>query len=97
MWLLCFTAITSLGSTVSRSIGTAAGISLAGSVVLMLSAQIPNYGSISPQALMGWAGILGKELSFNLQTSNFTALGAAVVLIIMALIWVVGLFEQQEL
>ncbi len=97
MWLLCFTAITMLGSTVSRSIGTAAGISLAGSVVLMLSAQIPNYGSISPQALMGWAGILGKELNFNLQTSNFTALGAAVVLIIMALIWAVGLFEQQEL
>ena len=97
MWLLCFTAITTLGSTASRSIGTAAGISLAGSVVLMLSAQIPNYGSISPQALMGWAGILGNELSFNLQTSNFTALGAAVVLIIMALIWAVGLFEQQEL
>jgi ABC-type transport system involved in multi-copper enzyme maturation permease subunit len=97
MWLLCFTAITTLGSTVSRSIGTAAGISLAGSVVLLLSAQIPNYGSISPQALMGWAGILGNELSFNLQTSNFTALGAAVVLIIMALIWAVGLFEQQEL
>jgi len=40
---------------------------------------------------------LGNELSFNLQTSNFTALGAAVVLIIMALIWAVGLFEQQEL
>ena len=97
MWLLCFTAITVLGSTVSRSIGTAAGISLAGSVVLMLSAQIPNYGNISPQALMGWAGILGSELSFTLQTSNFTALGAAVVLIIMALIWAVGLFEQQEL
>lgn len=97
MWLLCFTAITVLGSTVSRSIGAAAGISLAGSVVLMLSAQIPNYGNISPQALMGWAGILGSELSFNLQTSNFTALGAAFVLIIMALIWAVGLFEQQEL
>lgn len=97
MWLLCFTAITLLGSTVSRTIGTAAGISLAGSVVLMLSAQIPNYGNISPQALMGWAGILGSELSFNLQTSNFSALGAAVVLIIMALIWAVGLFEQQEL
>lgn len=97
MWLVCFSAITVLGSTVSRSIGTAAGISLAGSVVLMLSAHIPNYGSISPQALMGWAGILGKELNFNLQTSNFTALGAAVVLIIIALIWAVGLFEQQEL
>jgi len=97
LWLLCFSAITVLGSTVSRSIGAAAGISLAGSVVLMLSAQIPQYGSVSPQSLMGWAGMLGNELTFNLQTSNFTALAAAVVLIIMLLIWAVGLFEQQEL
>jgi len=97
LWLLCFSAITVLGSTVSRSIGAAAGISLAGSVVLMLSAQIPQYGSVSPQSLMGWAGMLGNELTFNLQTSNFTALAAAVVLIIMLLIWAIGLFEQQEL
>jgi ABC-2 type transport system permease protein len=97
IWLLCFSAITILGSTISRSIGVAAGISLAGAVVMMLSTQIPNYGSLSPQALMGWAGLLSSELSFNLQTSNFSALGAAVVLIIMALIWAVGLFEQQEL
>ena len=97
LWLLCFAAITILGSTVSRSIGTAAGISLAGSVVLMLSAQIPNYGVISPQSLMGWAGLLGTNLQFSLDTSNFTALGASVVLIIMLLIWSVGLFEQQEL
>ena len=97
VWLLCFAAITILGSTVSRSIGTAAGISLAGSVVLLLSAQIPKYGSISPQALMGWASMLGSELKFTLLTSNFTALGAAVVLIIMLLVWSIGLFEQQEL
>ena len=97
LWLLCFSAITVLGSTVSRSVGTAAGISLAGSVVLMLSTQIPNYGILSPQALMGWAGMLSSEMSFSLPTSNFSALGAAVVLIIMALIWAVGLFEQQEL
>ncbi len=97
LWLICFTAITILGSTVSRSVGTAAGISLAGSVILMLSAQIPRYGNFSPQALMGWAGMLASELNFNLQTSNFAALGAAIVFIIMALIWAVGLFEQQEL
>ncbi len=97
LWLLCFTAITILGSTVSRSIGAAAGISLAGSVVLMLSAQIPQYGAISPQSLMGWAGLLGTNLVFSLDTSNFTALGAGLVLIIMLLIWSVGLFEQQEL
>lgn len=97
LWLLCFTAITLLGSTVSRSVGAAAGISLAGSVILMLSAQIPRYGHLSPQALMNWAGILASKLSFNLQTSNFSALGAAIVLIIMLLIWAVGVFEEQEL
>lgn len=97
VWMLCFVAITILGSTFSRSNGVAAGISFAGSVVLLLSAQIPQYGSISPQALMGWVGLLGKELQFNLQTSNFTALGAAIVLIIWLLVWAVGLFEQQEL
>lgn len=97
LWLLCFSAITILGSTVSRSVGTAAGIGLAGSVVLLLSAQIPNYGLLSPQALMTWAGILSSELNFSLQTSNFAAVGAAVVLIILLLVWAVGLFEQQEL
>jgi uncharacterized membrane protein YhfC/ABC-type transport system involved in multi-copper enzyme maturation permease subunit len=97
LWLLCFSAITLLGSTVSRSVGAAAGISLAGSVILLLSAQIPRYGNLSPQALMNWAGMLASKLNFNLQTSNFSALGAAIVLIIMLLVWAVGLFEEQEL
>ena len=97
LWLMCFSTITILGSTVSRSIGTAAGVSLAGSVALLLSGQIPNYGALSPQALMGWAGILSSELSYTPQTSNFAAVGAAVVLIILLLVWAVGLFEQQEL
>jgi hypothetical protein len=97
LWLLCFSAITVLGSTLSRSIGTAAGISLAGSVVLLLSGQIPRYGALSPQALMGWVGILSSELRYSPQTSNFAAVGAAVVLIIMLLVWAVGLFEQQEI
>lgn len=97
LWLLCFAAITILGSTVSRSIGTAAGISLAGSVVLLLSGQIPQYGALSPQALMGWAGILSSELQYTPQTSNFSAVGTAVVMIILLLVWAVGLFEQQEL
>jgi len=97
LWLLCFTAITILGSTISRSSGVAAGISLAGSVVLLLSGQIPQYGALSPQALMGWAGILSSELSFSLETSNFAAIGTAIVLMVLLLVWAVGLFEQQEL
>jgi ABC-2 type transport system permease protein len=97
VWLLCFVAVTTLGSTVAKSIGAAAGISLGGAVVLMLTAQIPKYGAISPQALIGWAGLIGKDLTLSLQTSNFTALGAAVVFIVMCMVWAVGLFEQQEI
>ena len=97
MWLLCFVAITTLASTVSRSIGMAAGISLAGAVVILLSAQIPQYGAISPQALMNWAGMLAKDQAFNIQAANFTALGMSFVLIIMAMVWAVGLFERQEI
>ena len=97
MWLLCFVAITTLASTVSKGIGMAAGVSLAGAVVILLSVQIPKYGAISPQALMSWAGLLAQDQTFNIQTSNFTALGMAVVLIIMAMVWAVGLFERQEI
>jgi uncharacterized membrane protein YhfC/ABC-type transport system involved in multi-copper enzyme maturation permease subunit len=97
MWLLCFVAITTLASTVSKGIGMAAGFSLAGAVVILLSVQIPKYGAISPQALMNWAGLLAQDQIFNIQTSNFTALGMAVVLIIMAMVWAVGLFERQEI
>lgn len=97
MWLLCFVAITTLASTVSKGIGMAAGVSLAGAVVILLSVQIPKYGAISPQALMSWAGLLAQDQVFNIKTANFTALGMAVVLIIMALVWAVGLFERQEI
>lgn len=96
-WLLCYVAVTTLGSTLTRSIGTAAGVSLGFAIVLMLSAQIPQYGAISPQSLMGWASMIGQDLTLSLQTSNFTALGASLVFIIMSLVWAVGAFEQQEI
>jgi uncharacterized membrane protein YhfC/ABC-type transport system involved in multi-copper enzyme maturation permease subunit len=97
IWLMCFSAVTLLGSTVTRSIGAAAGVSLAGAVVIMVTGQIPQYGMISPQALMGWAAAISAEQAVLLQSSNFTALGTSVVLIILLLIWSVGLFERQEI
>ena len=96
-WLLVFVAITLLGSTVTKSVGAAAGVSLAGAIVVMLSAQIPQISMINPQALMAWAGSMTTTATFNLQTSNFTALGCAYVLIVLLIVWAVGLFEQQEL
>lgn len=97
LWLMVFVAITTLGSTVARSTGAAAGISLASAIVILLSGSIPRYGGISPQALMTWVASMTSKVVINLKTSNFTALGAAVVVIIIALVWAVGLFEQQEI
>jgi len=97
VWLLVFVAVTLLGSTVTRSVGAAAGVSLGGAILIMLSAQIPQVAPVNPQALMAWAGSMTTTASFNLQTSNFTALGCAFVIIVLAIIWAVGLFEQQEL
>ncbi|PKN84319.1 MAG: hypothetical protein CVU46_14500 [Chloroflexi bacterium HGW-Chloroflexi-8] len=97
IWLLVFVAITTLASTVTRSIGAAAGVSMAGAVLVLLSGSIPKYGAVSPQALMNWAASMTPTATFNLQTSNFTALGCAMVVIVLALVWAVGLFEQQEL
>jgi hypothetical protein len=94
---LVFAALTTLASTVTRSSGAAAGLSLAGAVLLLLSGQIPTYGTLSPQALMTWAASLTGDLAFNLQNGNFAALGCALLFIILALIWAVGLFEQQEI
>lgn len=97
VWLLCFVAIATLGSTLTRSIGAAAGVSVVGAVAMMLTAQIPQYGSISPQALMGWAGVIAREQALSLQTSNFSALGMGVVFIILCMVWAMGLFERQEI
>ncbi len=97
LWLMVFVAITTLGSTIARTTGAAAGISLAGAIAILLSASIPNYGAISPQSLISWVSTMTSNVAFNLKTSNFTALGAAVVVIIMSLVWAVGLFEQQEI
>ncbi len=97
LWLLVFVATTTLASTLTSSIGAAAGVSLGMAVVLMLSAQIPKYGAVSPQALMNWVGAMTANMSLDLQTSNFTALAAAVVVIIMSLVWAIGLFERQEI
>ena len=46
---------------------------------------------------MAWAGLLAKDQVYNAQTSNFTALGMSLVLIILCMVWAVGLFERQEI
>ncbi|MCA9929060.1 MAG: YhfC family intramembrane metalloprotease, partial [Anaerolineales bacterium] len=62
VWLLVFTAVSLLGSTIGRSTGAAAGIGLAGAVILLLAGSIPQWGALFfPSGLMTWASQLGLE------------------------------------
>jgi hypothetical protein len=57
VWLLVFaTVVTLLGSTITRSAGVAAGIALAGSVLVWLGGSWPRYGALFPSGMVNWAG-----------------------------------------
>lgn len=94
LWLLVFAAVTLLGSTIARTVGAAAGIGLAGAVLVLLAGSLPRIGPIMPAALVGWATQLGLGTAVP---ANGGALAMATVLIVVALITAVAVFEQQEL
>lgn len=94
LWLLVFTAVTLLGSTIGKSIGGAAGVALLGAVLLLLLGTFPTVGQFFPAALVSWAAQLGLpgEVPFN-----GAALSANGVLILLFLVTAVALFERQEI
>jgi len=94
VWLLVFAAMTLLGSTIGRTTGSASGIALVGSVLLLLAGSLPRIGAFAPSGLVAWAGQLGSGGDVP---ANSGALVAGVVLIIVSLITAVALFETQEL
>jgi ABC-2 type transport system permease protein len=94
IWLLVFVAVSLLGSTLAGSVGAAAGIGLAGSVVLLIAGSLPKIGPFMPGALVAWAGQLGLDLT---PAPNGGALMAGVVLIILCLLGAVAAIEEQEL
>jgi ABC-2 type transport system permease protein len=94
VWLLTFSAVTLLGSTLAPSTGVAAGIGLGGAVVLLLAGSVPRYGILSPAGLVGWASQLGLSVP---GATNGGALAASVVWIAVCLIVSVAVFEIQEL
>jgi hypothetical protein len=107
LWLLTFVALSLLGSTLGASTVAAGGISLGLSVALMLLGTLPQYGAFLPGALLGWAALVGQEAagvassmpgfgSGNL-SANGGAAASALVVIVMALVLSLGVFEQQEL
>jgi ABC-2 type transport system permease protein len=109
LWLLTFVALSLLGSTLGKSTVAAGGLGFGLSVALMLAGSLPRYGTLLPGGLMSWASILGNTAA-GVQASmpgspdmstEMIALGgsvaSALVVIVMALVLSVGIFEQQEL
>lgn len=103
VWLLVFTAVTLLGSTLANSTGAAAGIGLAGAIIFLLAGSMPRWGvAFFPSGLIAWASQLGIETpalgAVEVAISPLTgALAANVVWIVVMLITAVAVFEQQEL
>jgi ABC-2 type transport system permease protein len=95
LWLLAYVAVALFGSVVGQSTPAAAGIGLGGAVLLMLAANLPNVGVITPTGLIGWASqiAVGAENIFV----NGGALAMGFVIIVMCLIGSVAVFERQEL
>jgi ABC-2 type transport system permease protein len=94
LWLLLFTAVTLLGSTIAKSTGAAAGIGLLGAVLLLLAGSLPTVGPLMPSGLVAWASQLGLDATVQ---ANGGAVAAGVVLIVVMLVTAVAVFETQEL
>ena len=96
LWLLTYVAITLLGSTIGKTTGAAAGISLAGSVLILLAGNIPQVGMLFPSGLTAWATQIGSEVTEDVMI-NGGAVALAIVIIVMCIITAMGVFEKQEL
>jgi ABC-2 type transport system permease protein len=94
LWILIFASITLLGSTIGNSTGAAAGISLAGGILLLLAGSIPRIGALLPAGLLAWATQIGGQAE---PTSNWGAVTMSIVIILVCLISAWGVFERQEL
>jgi ABC-2 type transport system permease protein len=96
VWLLVFAAVALLGSALGGGTGAAAGIGLAGAVLLLIAGSLPRVGALMPGGLLAWAGQLGA-LGAEPVPPNYGALAGALVLITLSLIGALAAFERQEL
>jgi ABC-2 type transport system permease protein len=94
VWLLCFAAVTLLGSVLGRTTGMAVGFALAGAVLLLLAGGLPTIGALFPSGLLGWASQLGLDTAVS---ANGGTLAGSVVVIVVCLVTAVAIFEVQEL
>ena len=94
LWILIFAGVTLLGSSLGNSTGAAAGFSLGGAVLLMLSGSLPGIGALLPSGLLAWAGQIGAQEG---GASNWGAVTLGLVIILICLVSALGVFERQEL
>ena len=94
VWLLCYTAVTFLGSTIGNSVGAGAGLGLLGAVLLLLLGALPIVGMVAPSGLIAWVSQFGLD---GAVTANAGALAGSITLIIVLLITSLAVFEEQEL
>lgn len=92
-WLLPYVTITLVGSVLASSTSAAAGISVAGAVVLMLAGSLPQIAPLLPGALSGWATSLGAATP----AASVGALAMSLVIAVAGLLLGIGVFEKQEL
>lgn len=93
-WLLVFAAITLLGSAIGQSVAASAGISLLGSVLILLLGTIPQISGLTPSGLVAWANQLAAG---DVVSPNPGAISMSVVLVLILLITAMAVFEEQEL
>ena len=109
LWLLTFVGLSLLGSTLAASTVVAGGIGLGLSVLLMLAGGLPMVAALLPGGLLGWVAQLGQAAA-GIQpaaqaggpaagqlTASAGAAVSAVIVVVMALVLSIGVFEQQEL
>lgn len=94
LWVLVFAAVTLLGSTLGNSTGAAAGFSLGGAILLLISGSIPQIGALMPGGLLAWAGQMGTGSG---GAANWGAVTLGLVIIIVCLLAALAGFERQEL
>ena len=93
-WLLPYVTLALLGSVLANSTSAAAGISVAGAILLMIIGNIPQIAMLMPGGLMAWAGQIGVAETV---TTNGGALAMCFVFAVVGLVTGIGVFERQEL
>jgi len=96
-WFMTYVAVALTGSALTRSVGAAAGVGLGGAALLMLSGNLPRFGSLMPGGLIAWASQLGLGTSSDPVAANGGALAMALVLVVMCVLGAMAAFERQEL